>query len=84
MLLARNEEINKFLSENPLILGGIFLVIGLLLLGYGLKDIATGRSRGKWGVKFQGPMATIVGLLRVIGGAGSILFGAYKLIEGLL
>jgi len=84
MLLARHEEINKWLAEHPLVLGGLFLVLGLALLGFGINDLVTGKSRTKWGAEIQGGMATLSGVVRVIGGMGSIVFGAYKLIEGLL
>ena len=84
MLLARNEELNKWLAEHPLVLGGLFLVLGLVLLGFGIKELLTGKSRTKWGTEIQGGMAAFAGVIRVVGGIGCIGFGAYKLIEGLL
>ena len=84
MLLARNEELNKWLAEHPLALGGIFLVLGLALLGFGVKDLVSGQARTKWGAQVEGGTAAFYGIVRAIGGVGCIAFGAYKLIEGLL
>ena len=84
LILARNEEINRWLGENPAVLGGIFLVLGLVLLGFGIKDLATGKARGKWGTEMTGGMASMMGIVRLIGGIGCTLFGGYKLLEALL
>jgi hypothetical protein len=83
-LLARNEEINKWLAENPAVLGGIFLVIGLVLLGYGISALVTGKARGKSGAEMTGGMAALMGIVRLIAGAGCAGFGAFKLLQALL
>jgi hypothetical protein len=83
-ILARNEEINQWLGENPAVLGGLFLVIGLVLLGFGIKDLATGKARGKWGTEMTGGMASLMGIVRLVGGIGCIGFGAFKLVEAVL
>jgi hypothetical protein len=84
LILARNEEINKWLGENPAVLGGIFLVIGLALLAYGVSDLVTGKARGKWGTEFTGGMASMMGIVRLVGGIGCVGFGVFKLIQALL
>lgn len=84
LLLARNEEINKWLGENPAILGGLFLVIGLVLLGFGISDLVTGKARGKWGEQMTGGMASLMGIVRLIGGIGCAGFGAFKLVQAML
>ena len=84
MLLARNEEINKWLAEHPLVLGGLFLVLGLALLGFGIKDIVSGKARTKWGNQVEGGMAAFYGIIRIVAGAVVTGFAVYKLIEGLL
>ena len=84
LLLARNEEINKWLSENPAVLGGLFLVIGLVLLGFGISDLVTGKARGKWGEQMTGGMASLMGIVRLIGGIGCAGFGAFKLVQAML
>ena len=83
-LLARNEEINQWLSENPTVLGGGAIVIGGLLLVFGLKALLTGRSQGKWGYQMEGPMAYLHGALLAGFGGLAILFGLYKVAIGLM
>jgi hypothetical protein len=84
LLADSNDEINKWLGENPAILGGIFLVLGLVLLGFGVTAIVTGRSTGKYGHKMEGPMAHLHGAIMAIAGAGFSLFAIYKLISAVL
>jgi hypothetical protein len=86
MLFARHEDHygwNAWLAERPLALGGIFLVLGLLLLASGIQDIVTRKSRGRWGTMSQGAAAVLIGMVRAVAGAGCMLYGAYKLFEGL-
>jgi MFS family permease len=83
-VLARNEEINKWLGENPAVLGGGALVIGLLLLGFGLAALISGRSTGKYGHKFEGPMAHLHGAILTIAGAGCLIFGVVKVIGAMV
>lgn len=83
-LLARNEEINKWLSENPAVLGGGALVIGGLLLAFGLKALLSGRSQGKYGVQFEGPMAYLHGAVLAGFGGLAILFGLFKVVSAML
>lgn len=49
LVLARNEAINKWLSEHPAVLGGIFVALGLVLAGAGVYEIRTGITRDKYG-----------------------------------
>lgn len=81
-LLARNEEINKWLEEHPAVLGGGAIAIGLVLLGFGVVALLTGRSTGKYGHKMQGPMAYAHGGIMAAFGALCILFGLYKMVAG--
>jgi hypothetical protein len=84
LILARNEEINKWLGENPAVLGGLFLVIGLVLLGFGINDLVTGKARGKWGTEFSGGTASLMGIIRLVGGLGCAGFGAFKLVQAVM
>lgn len=83
-LLADNEAINKWLSENPMVLGGMFLVIGLVVAGFGVVALLTGRSTGKYGHKMEGPMAYLHGAIMAFFGGGFALFGLFKLVIGLM
>lgn len=84
LILARNEEINKWLGENPAVLGGLFLVIGLVLLGFGINDLVTGKARGKWGTEMTGGTASLMGIIRLVGGLGCAGFGAFKLVQAVM
>jgi hypothetical protein len=83
-LLARNEEINQWLNENPTVLGGGALVLGGVLLAFGVKALLTGRSQGKWGHQMEGPTAYLHGAVLAGFGGLAILFGLYKIAMGLL
>jgi hypothetical protein len=83
-LLARNEEINKWLAENPAVLGGGAIVLGLILLAFGLTSLMTGKATGKYGHKFEGPMAHLHGAVLSIAGAGALIFGAVKLVGSMM
>jgi len=78
-LLARNEEINAWLEEHPAVLGGMFIVLGFVLLTFGLIALRTGRARGKWGNEMEGPTAYLHGGVLTIAGAGSLGFALFKL-----
>jgi hypothetical protein len=82
-LLARNEEINQWLDEHPAVLGGGAILLGLVLVGFGVKALLTGRSRGKWGYEMEGPTAYMHGAVLAGFGGLAILFGLYKLISGM-
>jgi hypothetical protein len=83
-LLARNEEINKWLSEHPAVLGAGALLLGLVLLGFGVKDLVTGKARGKWGEEMTGGMAAMMGIVRLVAGLGITGFGLFMLVKGIL
>jgi hypothetical protein len=78
-LLARNEAINAWLEEHPAVLGGMFIVLGLVLLSFGLKTLFTGRSRSKRGQEIEGPMAYLQGAMLTIFGAGCLAFAIFRL-----
>jgi len=82
-LLADNEEINKWLGEHPAVLGGGAILLGGVLLAFGVKALLTGRSQGKWGYQMEGPTAYLHGAVLAGFGGLTILFGLYKLISGI-
>jgi len=83
-LLARNEEINRWLNEHPAVLGAGALLLGLVLLGFGIKDLVTGKARGKWGEEMTGGMAAMMGIVRLVAGLGITGFGLFMLVKGIL
>lgn len=81
-LIADNEEINRWLGENPMILGLLFLVIGLVLAGWGLYELSKGVARSKYGRVVEGTQGKILAIIRIAGGAVCILFALYKIVLG--
>ena len=82
LVLARNEAINKWLSEHPAVLGGIFAALGLVLAGAGVYEIQAGVTRDKYGNVVTGSWGRLLSNIRVLGGIGAFGFGLYKLIMG--
>jgi hypothetical protein len=85
LLFARrgNEAINKWLDENPLVLGGGAIVIGLVLLSLGIKAFRTGTATTKRGAELTGGQAKAMAMLWTGFGGLCLLFGLYKLAIGL-
>ncbi len=83
-LLARrgNEELNRWLSENPLVLGGVFLLIGLAVGGWGLYELKKGVAYSKRGKVVEGTRGKALAIVRIVAGAGCILFAVIKMILG--
>jgi len=82
LLAARNDEINKWLGENPLILGLIFLALGIVIGGWGVYELMTGVAYSKYGQAATGGTAKMLAIVRIIGGTGCILFGLFKMAFG--
>lgn len=83
-LLARNEEINQWLAEHPLVLGAGAVVLGLVLLGLGASALLTGRAKSKRGADLTGTNAKLMGVIWAVAGAVCLLFGLFKIVSGLL
>ena len=81
-LARRNDAANRWLGQNPAVLGGIFIVIGGLLLYFGVRDLRRGVTRDKFGREVSGGMATLISVVRVIGGVVAGGFGLFKLLMG--
>lgn len=84
ILFARNEEINRWLEENPLVLGGIACLIGLMLVGYGVSALSTGQATSKRGYKLEGTNAKLMGYVWTGFGGLALAFGIYKIILGVI
>ena len=81
-LFARgdNKEINKWLDENPLVLVGGAIVLGLILLGIGINAIKTQQATTKRGGQLEGGQAVAMGWVWTVFGGICLLFGLYKCI----
>lgn len=73
---------NKWLNENPLVLGLIALLIGAALAGSGIYEMRKGVSRDKYGNEIKGGLGKMTSILRVVMGAAACVFGIYKMIAG--
>jgi uncharacterized membrane protein len=79
-LFARgdNREINKWLEENPLVLGGGAILIGVVLLLIGINAIKTQQATTKRGGQLEGGQAVAMGWIWTAFGGLCLLFGLYK------
>jgi hypothetical protein len=83
-LFARNEEANQWLAENPLVLGGGSIVLGLILIGLGVYALITKRAPTKRGPDLEGGHAMAMAIVWLVVGGLFLLFGAFKIVSGLL
>jgi len=81
-LFARrgNEAINQWLNENPLVLGGGAIVLGVVLLLFGINALKTGQATTKRGTQLEGGQAAAMGWIWTGFGGLCLLFGLYKCI----
>ena len=77
-----NSDINRWLGENPMILGLIFLVLGIAIGGYGLFELKSGVARDKYGNEISGGMGKALAILRIVAGVGCCGFAIYKMVAG--
>ena len=83
MLFAdRNEEINQWLDQHPLVLGLCAIALGAVIGGWGLYELKSGTSYDKKGRKLEGGAGKAASIIRIVFGAAIILFGLYKMIGG--
>ncbi len=82
-LFARNEAINQWLKDNPLIMAAIFGILGAVLLVIGVLNLLTGRATGKWGSHHSGGMALFLGGIRLVGGVVCIGVALYSLVNAI-
>jgi len=84
LLARRNEAMNQWLEQNPVVLGCIFLVLGSVVAGFGVAALVTGRAKTKWGNELQGPLAYLQGGVMTLVGSGIGIFGLVKLVSAFL
>lgn len=82
LLADSKDDINRWLDQNPMVLGGGALLLGLVLVGFGVKALVTGQATSKRGAKLTGTQAKLVGAVQAGFGALVILFGLYKMVAG--
>jgi len=73
---------NRWLSENPLILGLIALLIGAALAGSGAYELRKGVAHDKYGNEIRGGMGTAASVMRIVVGIAACGFGLYKIVAG--
>ncbi|PHR95376.1 MAG: hypothetical protein COA78_30290 [Blastopirellula sp.] len=73
---------NQWLNDNPLVLGGIAILLGLALAGYGLFELKRGVAHDKYGNEMRGGLGKFSSIIRVVFGCAAILFGLYKMVAG--
>jgi len=77
-----NSPINKWLNENPLILGLIAIMIGIMLAGSGAYELRKGVTHDKYGIEIKGGLGRMTSILRIVMGVAACGFGVYKMIAG--
>jgi hypothetical protein len=82
-LIARNEGINKWLSENPLVRGGGALVFAIIFVAMGISALVTGRAPAKRGPELKGGSAKLMGFVWLAFGCVCLALGLYKIVQGL-
>ncbi|MBI1249466.1 hypothetical protein GC197_16700 [bacterium] len=79
-LLADKDDINQYLENNPMLLGGIAILIGLGITAWGGYELMSGVAHDKYGNKLTGGTGKFVSFVRVAFGVAAIGFGFFKMI----
>jgi hypothetical protein len=82
LLADGKDDINRWLGENPMILGILFLVIGLAVGGWGVYELLSGTSYDKKGREVAGGTGKVLSIVRIVAGAVCLLFALYKIVIG--
>ena len=64
---GRNEGANQWLEEHPMVLGLIFLTIGVVLLASGIYSLTKGVTTDKRGNELSGGAAQAMSIIRLVG-----------------
>lgn len=80
---GNNDAANQWLSQHPLVLGAGALVLGLVIIAFGVSAVSTGQTRDKYGRPLEGANARAMGVVRLVFGTLCALFGVVKIISGL-
>ena len=82
LLADASDDINRWLEENPLVLGLIFILIGLAVGGWGIYELRKGVSYDKRGREVSGGMGKTLAIIRLVVGGGCIVFGLFRMLAG--
>ena len=85
MMLAQrgaNSPANVWLRENPLVLGLLALLLGVVLAGSGAYELRKGVAHDKYGNVIPGGMGQLMSIIRIVFGIVVCLFGLYKIVAG--
>jgi uncharacterized membrane-anchored protein len=77
-----NSPINQWLNKNPLVLGLLALIIGIVLAGSGIYELRNGISRDKNGNEIKGSLGKFTSILRIVIGTAACVFGVHRMIAG--
>jgi hypothetical protein len=77
-----NSPINRWLNENPLVLGLLSLTLGIVLAGSGIYELRKGISRDKYGNEIKGNLGKFTSIMRIVIGTAACVFGVHKAISG--
>jgi hypothetical protein len=81
-LFGKNEEINNWLADNPLILGGGAVALGLVLVGLGVWSLLSGTAPTRRGADLEGGNAKAMAFVWLGFGALCLVFGIFKMVSG--
>lgn len=73
---------NKWLNENPLVLGLIAIAIGAALAGSGAYEMRKGVAHDKYGNEMRGGLGMSLSVTRIVAGLAFCGFGLYKMVAG--
>jgi len=65
-----------------MVLGAIFLVLGLVIGLWGVYELSQGVSRDKYGNRVEGSMGKLLAIVRIVAGVGCCGFALYKMAFG--
>ncbi|MCR9201371.1 MAG: hypothetical protein NXI04_22230 [Planctomycetaceae bacterium] len=77
-----NSAMNKWLNENPAVLGLLAIGLGVVLAGSGIYEMQSGVTRDKYGNEIKGGLGKFTSVVRILFGAAACVFGLYKIVAG--
>lgn len=84
LLADAEDDIDRWLAGNPLVLGGITLTFGVVMLVWGAITLKNKVAMDKYGRKQTGGLAVAYGVLRLVFGLTASAFGIFKIAQGIL